>query len=277
MVVQASPPRGTTPRRAAGTTARSSSRGGTASRAAGSGRRVASASADSGRQVADRAADETSRVAGRAKDQGEQVARTARRQSSAVARVAADSARDVKGTVRAQAAQVRDELTTQGRTVVEEARTKVQDQSRTQARRAGESLSRLASEAHALAEGRPEEAETLRGYLTQGADRLMDAADRFYGLADEIDERGIEGVVSDLQRFARRRPGVFLLGAAVAGFGVGRAVRSAQDDDDADETWDEYEEYDVDELEYEGGGRRSVSTRQRALAGPESYGNGGAR
>lgn len=270
MVVQASPPQ--TSRRAAGTASRPARS--TASRAAGAGRRVASTSAESGRQVADRAAGETSRVASRAKDSGEQVARTARRQSSAVARVAADSAREVKGTVRVQAAQVREELAAQGRTVVEEALTKVQGQSQAQARRAGEGLSRLASEAQALAEGRPEEAETLRDYLTQGADRLMEAADRFYGLADEIDERGIEGVVSDLQRFARRRPGVFLLGAAVAGFGVGRAVRSVQADDDAgaDEALDGYG---TDELDYEGAGRRSVARAPRALAG--SAGRGGGR
>lgn len=277
MVTQASPPRRTA-RSAAGTTARSSSRSrsDTKSRGVSSGRRVASTSAESGRQVADRAGLETARLADRAKGSGDQVARTARRQSSAVARRAADGAGEVRGTVRAQAAQVRDELATQGRTVVDEARTKVQEQSCTQARRAGEGLSRLAAEAHALAEGRPEEAETLRDYLTSGADRLMETADRFYGLADEIDERGIEGVVSDLQRFARRRPGVFLIGAAVAGFGVGRAVKSAQGGDEGpDEAW---EGYDADDLDHEGAGRRAVAGR-RSLAGrPGTYsGNGGGR
>jgi hypothetical protein len=265
MVVHASPP-GTTSRRTAGTTGGRSSRSGpgtgTASRTARSGRRVASATAGEGRRVADRAAGETSRLAGRAKDQGGEVARTARRQSSAVARTAGDSAREVGTTVRAQAAEVRDELAAHGRGVV------VEQQSQAQARRAGERLSRLASEAHALAEGRPDEAETLRTYVTQGADRLMDAADRLYGLADEIDERGIEGVASDLQRFARRRPGVFLLGAAVAGFGVGRVVRSAQDDDGAGEAWDDEEDAGDDEAPaYTGTRRRAVAAGQRALAG----------
>ena len=240
MAVQASPTRRTT-RRTAETTERAPARGGsgTASRTAGSGRRVTTASAGAGRRVAGPAADETS-VAGRVKD-----------------------------TVRVQAAQVRDEITTHGRTVVDEVRTKAQEESYTQARRAGEGLSRFASEAHALAEGRPGDAETLRGYLMQGADRLMEAADRFYGLADEIDARGIEGVASDLQRFARRRPGVFLLGAAVAGFGVGRAVRSAQ----GDEAWEDYD----DELEHEDTGRRAVASR-RALAGSSATtGTGGGR
>jgi hypothetical protein len=33
-------------------------------------------------------------------------------------------------------------------------------------------------------------------------------------------------VLEDVQTFARRRPGVFLLGAAVLGFGVGRYVKA---------------------------------------------------
>ena len=41
-----------------------------------------------------------------------------------------------------------------------------------------------------------------------------------------LEDRGIEGVVDDVSRFARRRPGVFLLAAAGAGFVVGRFVRS---------------------------------------------------
>lgn len=264
MAVQASPPRRSATKRPAGTTARTSSRSGqgTASRAAGQTRRVASTSADEGKQVAARAAGETQRVAGRAKDQGQAVARTAKDQGSAVARLAAEGARDVTGTVRAQAVQVRDELATQGRTVVQETRTKLQEQTQAQARRAGDGVARLASEAQALAAGRPEEAESIRDYVAQGADKLLEVADRFYGLADDVEAKGIDGVLSDLQRFARRRPGVFLVGAAVAGFGVGRAVRSAQTDDE-DETWD-----DADggyESPAGGASRRAVASSSRAM------------
>lgn len=235
MPVQASPPRRTTTSRPAGTTTarRPSSRAGgtTTARAAGQTRRVASTSADEGRRVASRAVGESQRVASTAKDQGQAVAQTAKDQGQAVARTAAEGAREVKGTVRAQAAQVRDEVAAQGRTVVDETRSKVQEQTGTQARRAAEGLSRLASEARALADGRPEEADSVRTYLSQGAEKLLEAADRIHGLADDVEARGIESVLDDLQRFARRRPGAFLLGAAVAGFGVGRVVRSAKEDD----------------------------------------------
>jgi hypothetical protein len=44
-----------------------------------------------------------------------------------------------------------------------------------------------------------------------------------------MDQRGVEGVLDDVRSFARRRPGVFLLGAGIAGFAVGRLVRGAKD------------------------------------------------
>ena len=261
MAVQTPTSTRTASRRTTGTAARPSSRtgNGAAAKAAGQTRRVASTSADEGKLVASRAAGESQRVAAKAKDQGEAVARTAKDQGAAVARTAADSAREVKSTVRTQAVQVRDELAAQSRTVVDETRNKLTAQTQTQARRAAEGLTRLAAEAQALADGRPDEAETIRGYVAQSADRLFEAADRFYGLADDVESRGVEGLLSDLQRFARRRPGAFLLGAAVAGFGVGRAVRATQQDDEDDTYGDDAFG------EAPATGRRSLSTRGRAL------------
>lgn len=263
MAIQTSP--STRTRRSSGTAARppsSGSRSGTASRAAGQTRRVASTTADEGREVASRAADEGQRVASRAKDQGQAVARTARTETRAVARTAAETTQDVRSTVRTQAAQVREELAAQSRTVVEETRSKIQEQTQTQTRRAAEGLTRLASEAQALAEGRPDEAETIRDYVASSAEKLFEAADRLYGLADDVETRGVEGLVQDLQRFARRRPGAFLVGAAVVGFGVGRAVRSAQSDED-----EERADVELDEYATAAPVRRASTGRSRALGG----------
>jgi hypothetical protein len=47
-------------------------------------------------------------------------------------------------------------------------------------------------------------------------------------MAERLESGGLEGALSDLQTFARRRPGVFLLGAAATGFAVGRLLRGAQ-------------------------------------------------
>jgi hypothetical protein len=47
--------------------------------------------------------------------------------------------------------------------------------------------------------------------------------------ADFIESRGPSGIVDEVQRFARRRPGLFLLGAAAAGAAIGRLTRAAKD------------------------------------------------
>ena len=45
-------------------------------------------------------------------------------------------------------------------------------------------------------------------------------------LASRMEQGGAQGVVDDVTRFARRRPGAFLAGAAGVGFVVGRLVRA---------------------------------------------------
>jgi hypothetical protein len=78
----------------------------------------------------------------------------------------------------------------------------------------------LSGDFQALLEGRRDEAGSLPDYAEQLARQLQRGADR-------IDELGLKGVLDEVQRFARRRPGAFLAGAAVAGFVVSRFGRSA--------------------------------------------------
>jgi hypothetical protein len=51
---------------------------------------------------------------------------------------------------------------------------------------------------------------------------VSDVADRTRKTADYLADRGPEGLLADVQDFARRRPVVFLAAAAAAGFVVGR-------------------------------------------------------
>jgi hypothetical protein len=53
-----------------------------------------------------------------------------------------------------------------------------------------------------------------------------DAAVRVGDMAQRLETRGYDGVVQDVSAFARRRPGVFLAGAGLLGFAVGRIIRS---------------------------------------------------
>ena len=170
--------------------------------------RTTSAAADEGREVASTAADEGREVASAAADEGREVARAAAR-----------DARGLAGTAKEQATEVADELVSQGQGLMEETRGQLLEQAQTQASRLAAAMRQYGEQAEALADGRPSQAGPMPDYLRQASDRLEE-------LAERVEERGPEGLLEDLQGFARRRPGAFLLGAAVAGFGIGRLVRA---------------------------------------------------
>lgn len=54
-------------------------------------------------------------------------------------------------------------------------------------------------------------------------------AEQLDGISTYLNENGIEEVLTDLQDFARRKPGVFLGGAFMLGIVVGRFLRSSGD------------------------------------------------
>lgn len=183
-----------------------------------------------GSRVKDRTAAEGQRVAAQAADEAQEVASTAQEKGQQVATAATEEARQVGATVKNQAARVKGEVVEQGRTLAEEARSQLESQAQAQSRHLADVLSRLGDEIWALAEGRPEDADTFVPYVSRAADAVYEGADRLYILAEDIDEGGLPGVLDDVQAFARRRPGAFLLGAAVAGLAVGRAARAASSD-----------------------------------------------
>jgi hypothetical protein len=89
-----------------------------------------------------------------------------------------------------------------------------------QAERAGQGLRRVSAQLEALRQGDTEGAGPMLGYAEQLQGRVQ-------GLAQRVEEGGIDGVMADVRTFARRRPVAFLAGAAAAGFLVGRLVRSS--------------------------------------------------
>jgi hypothetical protein len=96
-----------------------------------------------------------------------------------------------------------------------------------QASRLAGALFQVGTQAVALSQGRPEQAGPLVDYAEQAADWLDTCA-------SHIEDRGLEGLATDVVDFARRRPAVFLAGAAVVGFGVGRLIRSGAISADGD-------------------------------------------
>lgn len=180
------------------------------------------AAAAEGRQVASVAARQGEQVASTAADEGRRVASTAVQGSQQVARTAANQATELAGTAREQAAQVSAELSNQARALVQETRSNIQGQAQSQTQAVADYVRRLGDQARALAEGRPEQAGVLGDYVSQASERLAD-------MAMQIEARGPEGIVDDVKSFAKNRPGAFVVGAAVAGFGIGRLIRSSRD------------------------------------------------
>ncbi len=170
---------------------------------------------------------EATRVRSTAATQAKEVKGTAVRQTKAVARTADQDVRELAGTVRTQADQVKGELAGQAKAMLDETRGQLQGQADVQATRVARALFQVGSQAVALSEGRPEQAGPLVDYAEQAAGWLDDTA-------SYIEERGLEGLATDVVDFARRRPAVFLAGAAVLGFGVGRLIRSGAVSSDGD-------------------------------------------
>lgn len=172
---------------------------------------------------------EAKKVTSTAKRESEQVKAAAVGSGKVVARTATQDVRELAGTVRSQAEQVKGELAGQARGMLAETQSQLQAQADVQASRLASALFQVGSQAVALSEGRPEQAGPLVDYAEQAATWLDDRA-------SYIEERGLEGLATDVVDFARRRPGVFLAGAAVVGFGVGRLLRSGAVSADGDTT-----------------------------------------
>jgi len=153
-------------------------------------------------------------------DQTTQVMSKATDGTKLVAATAQQGAQDVMGAAREQAAELADEMKTQTRQLLDESKTHFRSQAQIQTDQLASVLRTVSEQVKALAEGRPEDAGAVGDYAREVSHSVSRVASR-------MDERGFDGVLHDVQRFARRRPGTFLLAAAVAGFGVTRLVKQA--------------------------------------------------
>jgi hypothetical protein len=141
---------------------------------------------------------------------------------NAVAGTAADEAKELARQAGGQVRQVAQEAKHELRSLTEQGRQELRSQAEAQTERASQNLRTLSDQTRALAEGRPDEAGPLAGYVQGVSGKLS-------GWADSLDRRGFDGMVAQVQGFARRRPAAFIGLCVVAGFAVsrvGRTVRS---------------------------------------------------
>lgn len=152
------------------------------------------------------------------RDQAQQAAGAATEQGREVADHAKASAGEVAGTARQQAGAVAGEARARAMTVVSDATKQAEEQGNVQAQRLVGSFRDASRQLRSMADGKPEEGP-VKDFTRHAGDWLEEWAGR-------IDDGGVRGVMGDVQRYARRRPGAFLVGAGVAGFFAGRLLRN---------------------------------------------------
>jgi vacuolar-type H+-ATPase subunit H len=129
------------------------------------------------------------------------------------AEAAGQAAANVTETAKEQARRVADEASTQARNVASEVKGKVTDQARTQNDRLVHGIRRMSDELDQMRAERQD---------SPAASVVSRVADGGRQVADYLADNGPEGVLREVQEFARRRPGAFLATALTAGFVVGR-------------------------------------------------------
>ncbi|MEJ7629955.1 MAG: hypothetical protein WKF54_10230 [Nocardioidaceae bacterium] len=159
-------------------------------------------------------------------------------QSSGVKDVAGEQAQQVAGTAKHQATQVVDtakeqvqavtsDIRDQTRQLAGDAREQLMDHAGSQRDRAVESLRSVGDELSEMAE--KAESSGL------GVQLAREGGDVTKKVADFLEQREPGQLVDEVRDLARRRPGAFLLGAALAGVVAGRAARGAKSAHSADD------------------------------------------
>ncbi|HET6625771.1 MAG TPA: hypothetical protein VFG63_05240 [Nocardioidaceae bacterium] len=145
-----------------------------------------------------------------AKEKAKQTAGTAADESRHVADVAKDEAQNVTAEAKQQA---------QG--LVDEALSQVDEQSRTQRDRLVDTLRTFSDDLEQMA--------SQGGRSGIATDLTRQVAGKTRDLTSRIDGREPRELLDEVRDFARRKPGMFLLGAVAAGVVAGRVTRGAKD------------------------------------------------
>jgi len=150
-----------------------------------------------------------------AKDEARNVGQTAAQGASQVASTAADQAKEVVAETKAQAVDV-----------LAQGRDQLRQQTIAQQQKAGQGLAGLAEALRGMAEGNAPAPGPAQDLVRQGAGKLEE-------FADFLQNREPADLLEEVRSFARRKPGAFLLGAALAGIVAGRltsGVKAAHSD-----------------------------------------------
>jgi hypothetical protein len=132
---------------------------------------------------------------------------------------AADEGKHVAGVVGDEVQNVAGQAKDQARGLLDDALGQIDDQSRTQRDRLVGTLQSVSSDLEGMASS---------GDSGLAAQATRQVAQRARSLSTHLDGREPSDLLEDVRQFARRRPGLFLLGALGAGVVVGRMARGAK-------------------------------------------------
>jgi uncharacterized protein YjbJ (UPF0337 family) len=158
-------------------------------------------------------------VASAAQEQAGAVAGSAKEQAASVAQTATSAAGDVTGTAKEQVGNVVGETVQQARDLSGQVKEQVGTQVTAQTEKLTGSLRQIGAQ---ISDG------DTSGIVGQV---LGEVGQRVQTLADRLEQTGPQGLLEEVRDYARRSPGTFLLGAAIAGLVTGRLVKgmTAQD------------------------------------------------
>lgn len=124
----------------------------------------------------------------------------------------AGAAKEVVQSVKEHARDVGGEAVERGRNLAGQVGERLSEEARSQNDRLVSGLQKLADDLEQMSDGNGSVAATMAQQV--GATSRQ--------AATYLQQHGPEGLLREVQEFARRKPGVFLIGAAVAGFVAGR-------------------------------------------------------
>lgn len=146
----------------------------------------------------------------------------ARGEAKNVTDTAAQAGSQVASTAADQAKEVAAETQRQAKDLLDQGRAQLKDQALTQQQKAAQGLTSLADELRSLANG------TSTGAPGPARDLLQQGAGMVETFAGKLQTREPAELLDEIRSFARRKPGMFLLGAAAAGIVAGRLTRGVQ-------------------------------------------------
>jgi hypothetical protein len=154
----------------------------------------------------------------------------AKEEAKGVAQDAVQGGKQTAETAKQQAGEVAGEAKNQARALLDQTREQIASQGSDQQQRAASGLRSMADELTAMINGQG-------GTGGIASDLAREASDRVQMAADWLESREPRDLLTEVRRFASRRPGTFLAAAGVLGFIGGRMTRGAVDEarDSSDE------------------------------------------